>query len=166
MCILMWQKHLFWTVLSSRTWRFRETYYYYIIVLFTFYILYFIEWIHLIVEMDIQSDLWMTVYIIVSFTFYILYSWLILYLCTWIYGRYNKLELPPSSGSKSKPSKQQAFCLLVASLTYSLALKMEVVSSSGTSVNFYQTTLCPIHPEDSTLHSHCLENLGLDKCEF
>jgi hypothetical protein len=31
--------------------------------------------IQLIVEMDIQSDLWMTVYIFVSFTFYILYSY-------------------------------------------------------------------------------------------
>jgi hypothetical protein len=45
-----------------------------------------IEWLQLIVEMDIQSDLWMTVYIIyhLHFTFYILYSYD--WFCIYVHG--------------------------------------------------------------------------------
>jgi hypothetical protein len=53
----------------------------------------------------------------------------------------------PSSWSKYKPSKQQeagthlaAFFVLVASLAYSLGLKIEAVRSTETSVNSYQRT--------------------------
>jgi hypothetical protein len=35
---------------------------------------------------------------------------------------------------------------------------MEAVSTSETSVNFYETTRCNI-PEDSHIHTHCRENL-------
>jgi hypothetical protein len=68
---------------------------------------------------------------------------------------------PPFSGSKSNPSKwpgRSRFCLLSTCLTCSSALKIEAVCSSETLVNFYWITWCYI-TEDTTLHSHCCENL-------
>jgi hypothetical protein len=46
-----------------------------------------------------------------------------------------------------------AFCLVLSS-----TLKMEAVSSSETSVNFYHNTLCDI-PQESILQSHRCGNL-------
>jgi hypothetical protein len=47
-----------------------------------------------------------------------------------------------------------------------IALMMEAVNTSETSINFYQTTWCNI-PEDSHLHTHCCENLKYQqKCEI
>jgi hypothetical protein len=57
--------------------------------------------------------------------------------------------LPPSSGSKSKPSKQQASS---SSLGNFSTLKLETVCSFKPSVNFYQTIWHHIW-NDSTFHS-------------
>jgi hypothetical protein len=43
-----------------------------------------------------------------------------------------------------------------------LTLKIEVIYSSETSVDFQWTTWCYI-PEDGTLHNHCCENLKSHK---
>jgi hypothetical protein len=59
------------------------------------------------------------------------------------------------------------FCraLLADCLTNSSILKMEVVSSSGTSVNLYQTILSHVQ-EDSTSYSHCYENFKTKRKYF
>jgi hypothetical protein len=87
-------------------------------------------------------------------------------------------ELPPPSGSKGKPGKQQVhkFTLLLlvrsellalvisvrltllASTAYFSMLKIEPVCFSETSVNLYQTKLRHI-PGDSSLYSLCQENV-------
>jgi hypothetical protein len=77
--------------------------------------------------------------------------------------------LHPSSGSKSKSrerasarketwDKQRKIKYSTACLAYSSTLKMEEVSSSGTSVNFYRTIRRYIL-EDSGFYTHCRENL-------
>jgi hypothetical protein len=48
--------------------------------------------------------------------------------------------------------------MLVSCLAYSLALKMEAICSSETSVNFQRTARCYI-PEDRTLNNLRFENL-------
>jgi hypothetical protein len=48
--------------------------------------------------------------------------------------------------------------LLAAFLDYSIALKMEAVFSSESSIDLYQTAHHHI-PENSTLYTHCCENL-------
>jgi hypothetical protein len=60
---------------------------------------------------------------------------------------FRRNALPPSSGSKSKPSKESA-----------RSKQPEAVQSSMTSVSFYWTTQHHI-PEDSTPHSLRCENL-------
>jgi hypothetical protein len=75
--------------------------------------------------------------------------------------------LPPSSGSKNKPSKKPAcskhsralldVCfMLVSCLAYSLILKMEATCSSETSVGFQWITWCC--SQECRTHSHCFEN--------
>jgi hypothetical protein len=68
--------------------------------------------------------------------------------------------LPPSSSSKSKPSKKPSMkqaasflpaSCLVSCLAYSLNLKMEVIHFSKTLVHFHQSKWHYI-PEDRTLH--------------
>jgi hypothetical protein len=69
--------------------------------------------------------------------------------------------IPPSSRSKKKRSKKPAklaTCfMLVSSLAYSSALKMEATCSSETSVDF-QRTMRSYIPEGRTLHNDCSKN--------
>jgi hypothetical protein len=48
--------------------------------------------------------------------------------------------------------------VLAVSINRTIALLMEAIDTSETSVNFYQTTR-PNNPEDSHLHIRCRENL-------
>jgi ABC-type uncharacterized transport system permease subunit len=50
--------------------------------------------------------------------------------------------------------------VLVSCLVYSLILKVEVICSSETSVDF-QWSVQSCNPEDRTLHKHCCENFYL-----
>jgi hypothetical protein len=70
----------------------------------------------------------------------------------------------PSSGRKNKLSKKPALACsatafrLVSCSAYSSALKMKVICSSETSVDFQRPTHRYI-PRDSDLHNHRCENL-------
>jgi hypothetical protein len=59
--------------------------------------------------------------------------------------------------NQHEAGSKQCF-MLVSCLSYSLTLKMEVICSSGTSVDFQWTTWWYV-PEDRTIHSHYSENL-------
>jgi hypothetical protein len=69
-------------------------------------------------------------------------------------GEYAKKE----TSMKQVANRAATYFTLGSCLAYSLTLKMEATCSSGTSVDFQQTTPHYI-PEDTIFHSHCCENL-------
>jgi hypothetical protein len=70
---------------------------------------------------------------------------------------FRRNEWPPTAGSKSKPSEISNKQALVSCLAYTWNLKMEAISSSETSVDFYLTAQ-RCNPEDHTINSHHCDN--------
>jgi hypothetical protein len=69
--------------------------------------------------------------------------------------------LRPSSGLKSKPSKQWATRVLVFCLANSSTMKMKAERPSEIYENFYRTIRC--HIPDVTLHGHSRVNPKIRK---
>jgi hypothetical protein len=73
--------------------------------------------------------------------------------------------LPPSSGSKNKPSAPEPCLLRYSCLAYFRTSQKEAVRSSEASVNIYQTARS-YFPQDSARHSYRGENLKTNILQF